>query len=322
IPANNSLSAVTLDITFDPAIVSFDGCTSNESSFDLGLCALQEDGRTVSISALAVSGLSGETLLGEIGFTGKAEGVSNLSLIVQALEDGSGGSPRLRNGRMTVRRGGTQGTEKDIPLSGKVVETAVSIPQNQSSGDGKAPEVMVPSTIVIGSGMVAPGESVTVPITITVPAANSFTAATIRIQYDPTVLTFDSCSTNTSDFDFNLCNRSDGDGVPPDVVSYTAIAAFGVNGTLPFGTITFVGNQLGTSSLTIVVSTYEDGSGEPPVTMDGTMQVQDPTAVTASNLSAAGVSSKTAVMDLFILLLIATIFAGCYLLLRRKGLTV
>jgi hypothetical protein len=141
-------------------------------------------------------------------------------------------------------------------------------------------------------------------------------AATIRIQYDPTTLIFDSCTTNNADFDFNLCNRSEGDGNPPDVISFSAISAFGVNGPLQLGTITFSGNSSGASSLVIVAETYDDGSGEAPVTIDGTVEVGGPTAVTMGQMSAAAmpINHVSAVLLIFFLVLATTVV----ILLMRK----
>jgi hypothetical protein len=308
VPADNSLTAVTLDVTFDPTIVAFEGCTTNDSVFDLSLCALQDDGRTVSITALAVSGFSGETFLAEVSFTGLAQGNSQLGLTSRAFEDGSGQEPRLRDGRLRVGNGNNLELEKEIMVSPKVVRTATGTVE--ASGPGAAdPDAAVPSTITIGSGVTAGGDPITVPITIDVPPDNNLTAATLRIQYDPTTLTFDSCATNNDDFDFNLCNRSEGDGVPPDVVSFSAISVLGVNGTLELGTITFIGNNVGSSSLVIVAETYEDGSGEPPITVDGTVDVEEPTAVTMGQMSAAAISINhvSTMLLIFFLVLAATV---------------
>jgi hypothetical protein len=171
------------------------------------------------------------------------------------------------------------------------------------------PKAAVPSTITIGSGVTAGGDPITVPITIDVPTDNNLTALTLHIQYDPTVLTFDSCAVNDDDFDFNLCNRSEGDGIPPDVVSFSAISAFGTNGILELGTITFIGNNVGSSSLVIVAETYEDGSGEPPITVDGTVDVEEPTAVTMGQMSAAAISINhvSTMLLIFFLVLAATV---------------
>jgi hypothetical protein len=277
---------------------------------------LQDDGRTVSITALAVSGFSGETFLAEVSFTGLTQGNSQLGLTSRAFEDGSGQEPRLRGGRLRVRNGGHLELEKEISVSHKAVGTATGTAE--ASGPGAAgPDAAVPSTITIGSGVTAGGDPITVPITIDVPPDNNLAALTLHIQYDPAVLTFDSCVVNDDDFDFNLCNRSEGDGVPPDVVSFSAISVLGVNGTLELGTITFIGNNGGNSSLVIVAETYEDGSGEAPITVDGTVDVEEPTAVTMGQMSAAAISidHASAVPLIFFLVLATT---GVILLMRKK----
>jgi hypothetical protein len=317
VPDASGLTAVTLDITFNPAIVTFNNCTTNEAAFDLSLCALQGDGHTVSTTALSVSGFSGEAFLVQLSFTGLAQGSSHLEPSLRVFEDGSGHEARLRGGRLNVGRGsGNEVPEKEISALGKVVKTAVSAPKSQATDPNKGPEAVVPSTISIGSGVTAVGVPITVPLTIDVPPTNNLMAATLRIQYDPTTLTFDSCATNNDDFDFNLCNRSEGDGNPPDVISFSAISAFGVNGTLQLGTITFSGNSSGASSLVIVAETYNDGSGEAPVTIDGTVEVEAPTAVTMGQMSAAAMPTNhvSAVLLIFFLVLATTVV----ILLMRK----
>jgi hypothetical protein len=307
---NYNLTAVTLDIAFDPTIVAFNDCVTNESTFDLSLCALQDgDGQppeVVSITALAVSGVNGELFLGEVAFTGLQQGFTDLTLTTRTFEDGSGQSPSLRDGRLTVGRGGNLETEKRVPVSGKVSKATASAPQFQSSTPGKAPEAALPSSITIGSGVTSAGISVTVPITIDVPPTNLLTAATIRIEFDPAVISFDGCTTNTAPFTLNICNLSDGDGVNPDVVSFSAISVLGTNGSFNLGTITFTGGSTGTSNLVILPETLDDGSGEAPVTIDGSIEVTGPTAVSMGQMSAAAISiEQTGVMLLLLCLALA-----------------
>jgi hypothetical protein len=322
VPAENSLTAVTLDIAFDPDVVAFNDCTTNESTFDLSLCALQDgDGQppdVVSITALAVSGVNGELLLGEVAFTGLQQGTTDLTLSARAFEDGSGQSPRLRDGRLTVGRGGGNlEPDKEIPVSGKISKTAAPAPQFQSSSPGKSPEAAVPSTITIGSGTTPVGQPITVPITIDVLAPNLLTAVTIRIEFDPAVLSFDGCAANTIPFTLNICNLSDGDGVNPDVVSFSAISVLGTNGSLDLGTITFNGSSAGTSSLVIVPETLDDGSGETPITIDGSIDVEEPTAVSMGQMSAAVLSTEqTSVM---LLLLCLALVVTAVTLLRKTN---
>ncbi len=122
VPAHSSLTAVTIDITYNPNLVAFDGCQTNDSAFDLSLCAVQEnqegDGKdgtlsTVSITALAVAGQNGQLLLAEVGFKGLVAGVTDLNLTVSAFEDGSGHQPRLIDGRLQVNNGGDLDLERD-----------------------------------------------------------------------------------------------------------------------------------------------------------------------------------------------------------------
>lgn len=134
-----------------------------------------------------------------------------------------------------------------------------------------APEAA--STLIVGSDTVGIGEQISIPLSVSVPIENSLEALTVRVQYDPDVVGYANCVANTTDFDLNICNNDDSDGVPPDSVAFSAIAITGVNGVLLVGEITFTGESAGISELTIVVDAFQDGSGLPPSTMDGTLTV-------------------------------------------------
>lgn len=241
VPAPNLLVAITLRVEYDPTIVDFVSCSANTSDFTAALCN-QNDGNgeppdSVAFTALSVTGVNGELVLGEIAFLGAGVGTTDLHLIAEVVDDGSGESPILIDGYITVVGGGS-----------------------------------VPSTVGIGSGEVEVGQLVTVPLTASVPIPNSLVALTIRVEYDPTVAGFLSCTPNNADFDANLCNHV-GDGEPPDSIIFAAVSTTGVNGELLIGTITFLGLTPGETALTLVVEVFEDGSGLAPLTVDGALTI-------------------------------------------------
>jgi hypothetical protein len=136
------------------------------------------------------------------------------------------------------------------------------------------PRVITGSLIETGSAVIDQGQMTTIAITATVPTTASLNAFTIHIEFDPTILGYNACAVG-GPFT-GPCNLSDGNGVPPDVVSFSAVNVTGVNGVLTLGTITFNGDSPGSSALHIVVSTWSDGNPDPPVTSDGQITVQSP----------------------------------------------
>jgi hypothetical protein len=187
------------------------------------------------------------------------------------------------------------------------------IPDEGQAGQGMPREPLIPSTITINSGTVAVGEIFTASIDLDVPAANNLTAITIDVQYDPTVLASDgTCLVNTTDFTLNICNRSDGDGQPPDVFSYTALNVTGVNGVINLGKIPFTGLSAGTSDLTIVVRTFDDGSGESPNVVNGSVQVDEPTAIHLHNFSIAAAEKESGVLMVLLAVLAGVSFISIF----------
>lgn len=130
------------------------------------------------------------------------------------------------------------------------------------------------SLVDIQSATIEQGQTVTVTISATVPTTASLNAFTIHIEYDPTILGYVNC--HVGSVFIGVCNNSDNNGVPPDVVSFSAVEPFGVNGVLTLGDIVFSGDALGTSALHINIETWSDGNPSPPVTMDGQIIVQPP----------------------------------------------
>ena len=112
-PNTTGLSALTVDITYDPAIVEYVGCQADETQFSLSLCNLSngeaKESATVTFSALAVVGVTGDLSLGNITFTGRANGHSRLALSPRTLQYGSERPPHLSPGRLMVGAGITPG---------------------------------------------------------------------------------------------------------------------------------------------------------------------------------------------------------------------
>lgn len=244
VPITNALTAFTVRVTYDPAIAAATACQINAAPFSVAYCnvpASELDSSAVVFSGIATTGVNGLLALGNITFMGTSAGNAPLTLVVEIFEDGSGLTPITMNGTLAVI--------------------------------GASP---IPSVILAGSGTVAVGNEVTIPITISVPLTNVLAALTIHVAYDPALVDFAACSANTNTFDAAICNNDDDDGIFPDTVAFTALSVSGVNGELALGSIRFLGLLPGASALTIVVDVFEDGSGLSPVTIDGLVTVDSP----------------------------------------------
>ncbi|MFZ0546642.1 MAG: hypothetical protein WAM60_14445 [Candidatus Promineifilaceae bacterium] len=150
----------------------------------------------------------------------------------------------------------------------------VTAPTNKNPQLQAAPLLLstTGSLIEVGSATILQGQTGTIAITATVPSTASLNAFTVHIEYDPTILGYVGCSVG-SDFT-GVCNRSDDDGTPPDVVSFSAVNPVGINGVVELGEMTFNGTSFGTSALHIVVGTWSDGNPDEPILIDGQVIVQ------------------------------------------------
>lgn len=130
------------------------------------------------------------------------------------------------------------------------------------------PQAMTTTVLRAGSGEVAPGGSIAVPVTAEdVPPGSPLAAATIEVRYDPSVLDATACTVDPGGvFDSGICNPDfDNDGIDPDAVRFNATSVLGVSGDLLVANITFEGQgQSGdTSGLNVVISVFADPGGNP-----------------------------------------------------------
>jgi hypothetical protein len=112
----------------------------------------------------------------------------------------------------------------------------------------------------IGSGTVAPGESLKVPLTASLGEAK-FGAATITIRYDPVVLKATACDEDPDDaLDMALCNINKA----PGETGFTTISAAGVSGEVMLAEVTFeaIGAEGDRSPLTLVADPFAGPSGQ------------------------------------------------------------
>lgn len=113
----------------------------------------------------------------------------------------------------------------------------------------------------VGSGEVAPGDLITVPVTADLDG-EALGAATIEITYDPTVINATGCAADPDDlFDSALCNTA----AASDTVKLTAVSVGGVSGGLALADVSFlaVGEVGDTSPLTLTVDPFADPDGQP-----------------------------------------------------------
>ena len=96
-------------------------------------------------------------------------------------------------------------------------------------------------------------------------------AATINVNYDPSVISPVSCAKDPDDlFDMTLCNLKD-----PAVVRFTALSTAGATGSPPLADINFqvVGAAEQCSDLDVVVVTFTDPDGHTITTTDEDGQI-------------------------------------------------
>ena len=114
--------------------------------------------------------------------------------------------------------------------------------------------------VQVGSGTVAPGGTIRVPVKILGIPGDGLGAATIEIHFDPAVVEVLDCAPDPKDaYDSALCNSREGS------VSLTAISAKGVPGDSLLAEITFgaVGWDGDRTALDAVVTTFAGPGGEP-----------------------------------------------------------
>lgn len=240
VPVGNLLLAATIRVEYDPTVVGFVACTENSADFDANICNNDDGDGTppdsVAFAVVSVSGVDGTVELGTITFVGVAQGITGLTIEVVALEDLSGLQPILTNGQITVTPG--------VPRS----------------------------TITVGSDTINVGDATTVPVNLSIPPTGALSLVNINIEFDPTIVGYVTCTANPVGFVFNSCSLSDGNGVPPDVINFTAFAS-GINGNVQLGELSFSGDAVGISPLHIIVTQFVDGTGQPPTLVDGQITV-------------------------------------------------
>lgn len=87
------LGAWTIDITYDPDVVSITNCDADTANAS-NVCNPEYDADTIRIAGAVAVGLEGDTLLGKLTFTCESAGTSALELRIDVLADGTIGDPR------------------------------------------------------------------------------------------------------------------------------------------------------------------------------------------------------------------------------------
>jgi hypothetical protein len=123
------------------------------------------------------------------------------------------------------------------------------------------PRELEPVILDVGSGEVVAGTDIEVPVTMFA-GEEMIGAATIEIQYDPSVLNVIDCAANPNKaFDSALCNTDSERGV----VRLSAVSAGGTSGIQALANITFraVGQTGESSAVTLEVTAFARASGLP-----------------------------------------------------------
>ena len=107
---NHVLGAATIEIQYDPDILTITGCTEDPgSAFDLAVCNANMAADKVGVTAISAKGVSGNVVLAQISFqaTGVEGDTSPLILAADPFADPSahGIEVTLQNGQIDVRAG-------------------------------------------------------------------------------------------------------------------------------------------------------------------------------------------------------------------------
>jgi len=149
------------------------------------------------------------------------------------------------------------------------------------------------TSLSIGSGIVAKGDSKTLSASAYLPEGVKLGAATVDILYNPSVVDATACNVDPGGFfDSKVCNVNfDNNGSNPDIVRFTLLAINGASGNITLANITFVGaGSPGDSTpVEIMAITLADPNGNtlPTTFSNGSLSMPAPiptdTPVTPTN---------------------------------------
>jgi hypothetical protein len=238
------LGAWSIDITYDPAVVTPVDCNPQSGS----VCnpAFGED--VVRVSGAAGAGLEGDTTLAVITFECEpAEGSSDLSLDPVEFADGTPGAPA------------------DITTT--VVDGAVTC---QAGGSGE--------TIAIGDGEAVVGDSDTVELEAQNIPDPGLGAWTIDISYDSSFMSAVSCTADQG----GICNPAFDDGVVRVTgANIDGVAGNNRLGSITFECDALGESALELTVQVLVDSTVGDPQDVTAATSDGNFACVEPGAPTA-----------------------------------------
>lgn len=221
------LGAWTIDIAYDPDVVSAVSCQEQSGS----VCNPFFDDDTVRVTGANASGLEGDTKLASITFECKDEGSSSLELTLQVLADATPGDPQDID---AATEDGSVACVGEAPVEG--------------------------AAISIGSATVALGDQGSVDLEALDMPEPGLGAWTIDVTYDPDVVTAVACIGGSGAL--NACNPDFEE--MGDTVRVTGVDADGLEGDATLATITFECEDEGYSSLELDVQVLVDATvGEP-----------------------------------------------------------
>lgn len=223
------LRAWTIDVNYDPAVVTATSCSPESGSF----CNPWLDNDTVRVMGASRSGLEGDLSLASITFRcGESEGTSALTIAISVLADATPDDPQhidasVENGRIDC----------------------VELP---------TPTPPVPATIRMGSGTADAGEQVSVDLEALNIPPPGLGAWLIDITYDRAVVTAVACVPQAGDVP--LCNAD----FAQDAVRLVGVSRSGLAGDITLALITFQCATAGFSTLDLTVQTLVDATFADP----------------------------------------------------------
>jgi hypothetical protein len=238
------LGAWSMDISYDPAVVTAATCSPENGS----VCNPAFDSDTVRLVGAHSTGLEGDNLLATITFECQTQGTSAVTVALNAgatftgLADATPGGP--------------------LPIDATLQNGSVNCAGAAQTGP----------TIRIGSATAAPGASATVQVSALGVDPPGLGAWTVDTFYDRGLITATACTPSPG----GVCNPN----YDVDAVRVTGANADGLAGDSVLATITFrCGDDEGTTPLELSVQVLVDATlGDPqpltPNIVDGTFTCQ------------------------------------------------
>ena len=241
---NSAMSAATIRVHFDPAVVQVEGCEVPSSLF--GTCNIDNQQGQVSFNALSTTGVTGDFTVAEITFVAGSSGSTTLDVEIQTFADMLGNSIAVSD------------VDGQITITSSATPTVTPTATSPASTPTATPTQPVENTRVeIKKYKISPFSDIIVPVHAIIQANTSLGAAKIKVNFDPKVVSLTECQ--VAEPLFGQCTFDNQAGE----VLFNALSASGTTGDFILANITFQSGASGSTTLDVEIQTFTDTSGNP-----------------------------------------------------------